>query len=54
MIQRFPINERGIVQKVPGIYFLGLHFQYTISSSLLGGVKKDAEYIVKHLSNKKQ
>ncbi len=52
--KRFPINERGIVQKVPGIYFLGLHFQYTISSSLLGGVKKDAEYIVKHLSNKKQ
>ena len=47
----FPVHNRGIVRKVPGIYFLGLHFQYTISSSLLGGVRKDAGYIVDYIAN---
>ena len=46
----FPVHNRGIVNKMPGIYFLGLHFQYTISSSLLGGVRKDAEYIVNYIT----
>ena len=45
----FPLHNRGVIEKMPGIYFLGLHFQYTISSSLLGGVRKDAEYIVNHI-----
>ena len=48
----FPFHNRGVINKVPGIYFLGLHFQHTISSSLLGGVGKDAEYIVDLISKK--
>jgi putative flavoprotein involved in K+ transport len=33
------------VQNVPGLYFIGLPFQTGLSSSLLGGVGKDAAFI---------
>jgi putative flavoprotein involved in K+ transport len=42
----FPIQDRGIVESVPGLYFMGLLFQYSLSSSLVGGVGRDAAYIV--------
>ncbi len=45
-----PVHNRGVINKMPGIYFLGLHFQHTLSSSLLGGVRKDAEFITSRLS----
>ena len=41
-----PAHERGI-SKVPGLYFVGLHFQYAMSSATLIGIGRDAEYIVK-------
>jgi len=41
----YPVQSRGVVQGVPGLYFVGLPFQTGLSSSLLGGVGKDAEYI---------
>jgi putative flavoprotein involved in K+ transport len=41
-----PAHERGI-SKVPGLYFVGLHFQYAMSSATLIGVGRDAEYVVK-------
>ena len=41
-----PIHDRGIVESCPGLYFIGLPFLYTLSSGLLGGVGRDAEYIV--------
>jgi putative flavoprotein involved in K+ transport len=47
----FPIHDRGIVESVPGLYFVGLLFQYSISSALVGGVGRDAEYIVDHISS---
>lgn len=37
-------HERGVTE-VPGLYFLGLQWQYTRGSALLGGVTDDAEYI---------
>jgi putative flavoprotein involved in K+ transport len=37
-------HKRGVTE-VPGFYFLGLQWQYTRGSSLLGWVKDDAEYI---------
>jgi putative flavoprotein involved in K+ transport len=40
-----PRHWRGIVQDMPGLYFLGLPFQTALSSSLLGGVGADAAYI---------
>ncbi len=38
----YPKHERGIVTEEPGLYFLGLHFQTSLSSGLLGGVGADA------------
>jgi len=42
-----PIHERGIVSKVPGMYFVGLHFLYSMTSATLIGVGRDAERVAK-------
>ncbi|RRJ63356.1 oxidoreductase [Paenibacillus oralis] len=39
-----PVHHRG-VSPVQGLYFLGLPWQYTRGSALIGGVGRDAEYI---------
>ncbi len=44
-----PIHDRGIVESRPGLYFIGLRFLYSLSSALVGGVGRDAEYIVDHI-----
>ncbi len=41
-----PRHHRGVVPEVPGLYFLGLHFLYALSSTMIHGVERDAEYIV--------
>jgi putative flavoprotein involved in K+ transport len=38
------MHQRGVTV-APGLYFLGLTWQYTRGSALLGWVKDDAEYI---------
>jgi putative flavoprotein involved in K+ transport len=45
----FPIHDRGIVDDCPGLYFVGLLFQYSLSSALVGGVGRDAKHIVEHI-----
>jgi hypothetical protein len=40
-----PIHDRGIVEAQPGLYFVGLPFLFALTSSLVGGVGRDAEYI---------
>jgi len=40
-----PLHERGIVHRVPGLYFVGLHFLYAMSSATLIGIGRDAAYI---------
>lgn len=47
----FPIHNRGVVESVPGLYFMGLLFLYSLSSALLGGVGRDAEHIVEHIAD---
>jgi putative flavoprotein involved in K+ transport len=44
-----PVHERGVVSAEPGLYFVGLPFQYALTSSLVGGVGRDAEHIAKHI-----
>jgi putative flavoprotein involved in K+ transport len=44
-----PQHERGVIKQSPGLYFLGLHFQTGLTSSLLGGVGEDANYIVRQI-----
>jgi len=40
-----PIHERGIVPGEPGFYFVGLHFLYSFSATMIHGVARDAERI---------
>jgi putative flavoprotein involved in K+ transport len=45
----WPLELRGVVPSAPGLYFVGLAFQYAFASMLVGGAGRDAEYVVKHL-----
>jgi len=45
----YPDTFRGILSKYPGLYFVGSQFQYSLTSTWLGGVGRDAGYIVDHL-----
>lgn len=40
-----PTHDRGIVPGEPGVYFVGLHFLYAFSSTMIHGVGRDAERI---------
>jgi putative flavoprotein involved in K+ transport len=46
----YPNHRRGIVGAAPGLGFVGLRYQYRIGSSLIGGVREDAEYVVRQLA----
>ena len=40
-----PVHDRGIVPGEPGLYFVGLHFLYSLSSTMIHGVARDAARI---------
>jgi putative flavoprotein involved in K+ transport len=41
-----PVHDGGLVPGVPGLYFVGLHFLYAASSTMIHGVARDAKRIV--------
>jgi putative flavoprotein involved in K+ transport len=43
-------HERGVVEAEPGLYFVGLIFQYSLTSDVLPGVGRDAERLAKHIA----
>ena len=45
-----PIHQLGVVEKVPGLYFVGLHFLYSMTSATLLGVGRDAGRIAKAIA----
>ena len=47
-----PRHRRGVTD-APGLYFLGLSWQYTRGSALIGFIKDDAEFIAKEIANRK-
>jgi putative flavoprotein involved in K+ transport len=47
-----PLHERGVVESVPGLYFAGLLFQYSLSSDVLPNGGRDAEYVARHLTGR--
>jgi putative flavoprotein involved in K+ transport len=47
-----PVHDRGIVGSEPGLYFVGLVFQYALASSLVGGVGRDAKHIAEHIASR--
>lgn len=44
-----PMHERGVVTSEPGLYFMGLPFQFAVASDVIPGVSRDARWIVKQL-----
>lgn len=42
-----PRHERGVARDVPGLYFVGLFFQYSLSSEMIHGVGRDAARIAR-------
>jgi len=45
-----PRHVRGVVESEPGLYFLGLVFQYSFSSDVLPGRGRDAAFIATHIA----
>ena len=43
------VHQRGVTES-PGLYFLGLSWQHTRGSALLGWVRDDAHYIAQQIS----
>jgi putative flavoprotein involved in K+ transport len=50
--ERVPIQERGVAANEPGLYFLGFHFLYALSSTMIHGVGRDAEYIAEVIARR--
>lgn len=46
------MHKRGVIPTEPGLYFVGLFFLSAATSSLVGGVGKDAAYIAKHVASR--
>jgi putative flavoprotein involved in K+ transport len=40
-----PNHHRGVVEEIPGLYFVGLKFLYSVSSEQIHGVGRDAAHI---------
>ena len=47
-----PQHQRGIVANEPGLYFVGLHFLYALSSTMIHGIARDAEWIVNAIESR--
>jgi putative flavoprotein involved in K+ transport len=44
-------HRRGISTDVSGLYFTGLRYQHRVTSSLIGGVGRDAEFIAAQIAS---
>jgi putative flavoprotein involved in K+ transport len=45
-----PRHHRGVVANEPGLYFVGLHFLYAMSSTMIHGVGRDAEHVARTIA----
>ena len=48
----WPEEDRGVSPTVPGLYFLGVPFQYAFSSMLVAGAGRDARYVVERIAER--
>lgn len=46
----WPVEYRGVVESVPGLYFCGLAFQYAFASGEVNGVGRDAAYVARKIA----
>lgn len=47
-----PVHTRGVSAAEPGLCFVGLHFLYAMSSSMIHGVGRDAEYLAGYIAGR--
>jgi putative flavoprotein involved in K+ transport len=47
-----PQHLAGIVPQQPGLYFVGLHFLFSLTSAQVSGVGRDARRIVNHIKQR--
>ncbi|HEY3250400.1 MAG TPA: NAD(P)/FAD-dependent oxidoreductase [Ignavibacteria bacterium] len=47
-----PVQQRGVVNNEPGLYFLGLHFLYSPSSAMIHGAARDARFVVNTIAKR--
>jgi len=45
----FPNTYRGISKSCDQLYFVGMIFQFALTSAIIGGVGRDAEFIANHI-----
>ncbi|MPV35628.1 flavin-containing monooxygenase [Georgenia subflava] len=50
----WPVEHRGVVESVPGLYFCGLAFQYAFGSMVLPGVGRDAAYVARMIGARRR
>ncbi|HSE65440.1 MAG TPA: NAD(P)-binding domain-containing protein [Gemmatimonadales bacterium] len=49
-----PLHDRGVVTREPGLYFVGLRFQYAMTSDLINGVGRDAKHVVEAIAERRK
>ena len=49
-----PVHTRGMCAAEPGLSFVGLHFLYAMSSSMIHGVGRDAEYLAERIAARRR
>jgi putative flavoprotein involved in K+ transport len=45
-----PRQRRGVIEKIPGLYFLGQELMFSAASATLPGVGRDAKYLAKRIA----
>jgi putative flavoprotein involved in K+ transport len=48
----WPMEDHGVVTVAPGLYFVGLPFQRSFASMLIGGVGRDAAFIARKVAER--
>ena len=49
-----PKHQRGVVPSEPGLYFVGLNFLFAMSSTMIHGAARDAQYIAKTIVSRQR
>jgi putative flavoprotein involved in K+ transport len=45
----WPSGPRGVSEVAPGLYFVGMPFQFGLTSGLIGGMGRDAAHVAEHI-----
>jgi len=48
-----PRQTSGLVDGEPGLYFVGQHFQHSVSSTMIHGVGRDAAFVVRTIGKRR-